>query len=524
MTASTAMTDLPEWLEPLPDSEQQRAIDAWAIETSTPGIELMERAGTGLAEVVTQRVSGGRIVVICGKGNNGGDGLVAARLLRDAGWDVDVLMLAPGEELHGDAKTNFDRLPAPPAEPFDPSRLSGAAAIVDAILGTGFAGEPREPAKGAIEAIDAAAERGADAANGGPDRPVVIACDVPSGVDAATGEVAGSAVRANATATFHAAKPGLWISPGKDHAGEVDVIDIGIPPGAPVHPQAGLIKSAVVAGIPTRGRESTKFAAGAVLVCGGSTGLTGAPCLASEAAQRAGAGYVTALVPASLDYVFEQRLLEAMSVPLPDVEGALQPSGADTILERTERAGAIVLGPGLGREPQTFELARTVAARAEIPLLLDADGLNAHAGQLGLLAGRAAGTVLTPHAGELARLLDVDGAEINAHRLASARRAADEAQAIVVLKGDDTIVAAPDGRTGISRGGSSALATAGTGDVLSGVIGAYLSKRMDPFHAACAGVFVHARAGQLAAVRIALEGVIARDVIECLPHARALQD
>jgi hydroxyethylthiazole kinase-like uncharacterized protein yjeF len=524
MTASTAMTDLPEWLEALPDSEQQRAIDAWTIETSTPGLELMERAGTGLAEAVTLRVSGGRIVVVCGKGNNGGDGLVAARLLRDAGWEVDVLMLAAGEELRGDARANFERLPGRPAEPFDPGRLAGAAAIVDAILGTGFSGEPREPAKGAIEAIDAAADRGAHPTAGGPDRSVVIACDVPSGVDASTGEVAGAAVRVDATATFHAAKPGLWISPGKDHAGEVHVVGIGIPSGAPVHPLVGLINSTVVAGIPTRGRESTKFAAGAVLVCGGSTGLTGAPCLASEAAQRAGAGYVTALVPASLDYVFEQRLLEAMSVPLPDIEGALQPSAIDTILERTQRAGAIVLGPGLGREPETFELARAVAARAEIPLLLDADGLNAHAGQLRLLAGRPAATVVTPHAGELARMLEVDGAEIGAHRLASARRAAVEAQAIVVLKGDDTIVAAPDGRTGISRGGSAALATAGTGDVLSGVIGAYLSKRMDPFHAACAGVFVHARAGQLAAARVALEGVIARDVIECLPHARALQD
>ena len=251
-----------------------------------------------------------------------------------------------------------------------------------------------------------------------------------------------------------------------------------------------------------------------MLVCGGSTGLTGAPCLASEAAQRAGAGYVTALVPASLDYVFEQRLLEAMSVPLPDADGALQPSAADTVLERTERAGALVLGPGLGRAPETFELARTVAARAEIPLLLDADGLNAHAGRLGVLTGRTAPAVLTPHAGELARLLDAESAEIAAHRLGSARRAADEAQAIVVLKGDDTIVAAPDGLAGISRGGAPALATAGTGDVLSGVIGAYLSKRMDPFHAACAGVFVHARAGQLAAARIATEGVIARDVIE----------
>ncbi len=285
----------------------------------------------------------------------------------------------------------------------------------------------------------------------------------------------------------------------------------------------GLIDGGVLAGIPTRGRESTKFAAGAVLVCGGSTGLTGAPCLASEAAQRAGAGYVTALVPASLDYVFEQRLLEAMSVPLDDLGGALQPSAAEVILQRTERAGALVLGPGLGRDPATFELARAVAAGAPIPLLLDADGLNAHAGRLGVLAGRPAPTVLTPHAGELGRLLDADGEEIAAHRLAGARRAADEAQAILVLKGDDTIVAAPGGPAAVSRGGAPALATAGTGDVLSGVIGAYLSKGMDPFHAACAGVFVHVRAGQLAAARIAAEGVIARDVIESLPQARAHQ-
>jgi ADP-dependent NAD(P)H-hydrate dehydratase / NAD(P)H-hydrate epimerase len=512
------MTELPEWLQPLPDAEQQRAIDTWAIETQgVPGIALMERAGTGLTEMVMARAPVGRIVVVCGKGNNGGDGLVVARLLRDRGREVDVLLLAPGAELRGDARANFERLlgtPPPPAQPFDAGRLAGAAAVVDAILGTGFSGEPREPARSAIDSINQAAAEG---------RVSVIACDVPSGVDASTGEVAGTAVRAAATGTFHAAKPGLWISPGKDHAGEVTVIDIGIPPGAPVRPTVGLIKEDVVAGIPIRGRESTKFAAGAVLVCGGSTGLTGAPCLASEAAQRAGAGYVTALVPASLDYVFEQRLLEAMSVPLPDADGALQPAAADTVLERTERAGALVLGPGLGRAPETFELARTVAVGAGIPLLLDADGLNAHAGQPAALASRTAPTVITPHAGELGRLLDVDGEEIAAHRVACARRASEQTRAIVVLKGDDTIVASPDGLCAISRGGAPALATAGTGDVLSGVIGAYLSKRMDPFHAACAGVFVHARAGQLAAARLAAEGVIARDVIECLPHARALQ-
>jgi hydroxyethylthiazole kinase-like uncharacterized protein yjeF len=299
------------------------------------------------------------------------------------------------------------------------------------------------------------------------------------------------------------------------------VVSIGIGADAPVVPVLGLIDAAVLDEVPRRGRESTKFAAGAVLVCGGSLGLTGAPCLASESAQRAGAGYVTALIPASLNLVFEQRLLEAMSVPLPDEDGALQPGGLDEILTRSERAGALTLGPGIGRARPTQELVRAVAGRAPIPLLLDADGLFAYSGQLPELASREAATVLTPHAGELGRLLERESSEIEAHRLSAVREAAAAAQAIVVLKGDDTIVCVPDGRAAISRGGAAALATAGTGDVLSGVIGAYLSKGMQPFTAACAGVFVHARAGQLAAAEIGDEGVIASDVIGLLPRARA---
>ena len=300
------------------------------------------------------------------------------------------------------------------------------------------------------------------------------------------------------------------------------MVDIGIPPGGPAEPAIGLISERVIAGIPRRGSESTKFAAGSVLVCGGSIGLTGAPSMACEAAARAGAGYVTACVPASLNLVFETRLLEAMTVPLPDSNGSLEPAGAETVLERAQRSDALVLGPGIGREAGAFELARTLAQRVEIPLVLDADGLNAHAGALSTLAARSAATVLTPHAGELARLIDTDSRTIAAHRLASARGAAAEAGAIVVLKGDDTLVAHPDGRVGVSPGGASALATAGTGDVLSGLIGAYLAKRMDPFHAACAGVLVHVRAGQLAAQTIGHEGVIARDVIELLPRVVAM--
>jgi len=344
---------------------------------------------------------------------------------------------------------------------------------------------------------------------------------VPSGVDASTGEVAGAAVRAHGTATFHAAKPGLWIDPGKTHASWVRVIDIGIPGGGPGEPRTGLISDRVVDGIPRRGRASNKFAAGSVLVCGGSLGLTGAPCMASESAMRAGAGYVTALVPASLNVIFESRLLEVMTVPLPDVDGSLAPAGVEQVLARAERADAIVLGPGLGRTGGALEFARTTARAVKLPMVLDADGLNAHAGALDSLAARPAPTVMTPHAGELARLLESDSSAVGARRLDSARRAASLAQAIVVLKGDDTLVATPDGRVAVNRGGASALATAGTGDVLSGVIGGFLAKRMDPFAAACAGVLVHSQAGLLTAREIGPEGVIAGDVIAALARARA---
>lgn len=235
---------------------------------------------------------------------------------------------------------------------------------------------------------------------------------------------------------------------------------------------------------------------------------------------RAGAGYVTALVPSSVAFVLHVALLEVMSRALPDDgDGALVPAAVEPVLGRTGRADALVLGPGLGRDEQTIAFARDLAARAEVPLLLDADGLNAHVGAIEQLADRRAATVLTPHAGELARLLETDSADIGAHRLARVREAAKRSGSIVVLKGDDTLVADPEGRVAVNPGGAAALATAGTGDVLSGVIGAYLAKGMDPFHAACAGVFVHAAAGRRAAREIGEEGVIAGDVIALLPRA-----
>ena len=521
------MVALPDWLTPLPDAEQMHAIDRWAIEVrGVPALDLMESAGAAVARAVERLAPDGPVTVVCGKGNNGGDGLVAARLLREAGRPVTVVCVAPPQELSGDARTNLERLPGegplrPSGEPWTEAGaaptasgaagrrdvFAGGAAIVDALLGTGFHGEPHGAVAESIEAINK---------EGAP----VISVDVPSGVDASTGVVAGPAVRASLTVTFHAAKPGLWINPGKAYVGRLEVVDIGIPRGAPMDATIGLIEPAVLDALPRRRASWTKFKSGHVLVAGGSRGLTGAPVLAANAAMRTGAGYVTCCAPASQQPVLATHLLEVMTRALPEDDGAHIVSGADEVLAASKRGGAVIVGPGLGRTPGALEFARIVVRRSGVPVLLDADGLNAHAERLRDLREAAAPLVLTPHEGELGRLLGCPSEEVKAHRLASARRAAAESNAIVVLKGDDTIVARPDGFAAISPGATPALATAGTGDVLSGVTGALLAKEMDPFVAACAGVRLHALAGKLAAERLrGPDGVVASDVIAALPLA-----
>jgi NAD(P)H-hydrate epimerase len=498
---------LPAWLEPLLDAERMRAVDSWASgDRGVPSLDLMERAGAGLAAVAAAMAPEGRIAVFAGKGNNGGDGLVAARLLRADGRDVDVLLAGEPGEFSGDARSNLERLSGPEPLALSAAIAAGTTLVIDALLGTGASGAPRGGVAKAIEAIGAC---------GVP----VLAADLPSGVDASSGEVAGPAVAAAATATFHAAKPGLWIEPGRGRAGRVSVLDIGIPRGAPVEADVGLMRDEVLALIPRRGVHSTKFTSGRVLVVGGAPGLTGAPSLSALAAARAGAGYVTVCVPASLSLVFETRLLEAMTLALPDEHGEHTVSGvAPLAAAAAARGGAVVLGPGLGRGEGAAAFARGVLEAVALPVVLDADGLNAYAGALDSLSGRAA--VLTPHEGELARLLGATAATVASARLRYAREAALRARAVVVLKGDDTLVAAPDGVVAVSPGATPALATAGTGDVLAGVIAAMLAKGLEPFDAACAAVRLHARAGVRAAARHGGEGLIASDVVEALSAVR----
>jgi NAD(P)H-hydrate epimerase len=520
------VASIPDWCAPLADAERMRAIDRYAIDRlGVPGLELMERAGLGVARAVEQVARDGLVVVVCGKGNNGGDGFVAARVLREAGRSVHVLCTAPAEEYSGDALTNLERLPGEPPEQLSGAVLPSAAVLVDALLGTGFEGVPHGPIAQAIGAINA---------TGGE----VVSVDVPSGVDASTGVVASEAVQASVTVTFQLAKPGLWIAPGKAHAGEVRVIDIGIPrealtaptelPDGPGGPEAlgvseaGLIEGSVVAELPRRGASSTKFSSGHVLVVGGSAGLTGAPRMAAHAAMRTGAGYVTACAPGSLAIVLAAGgTPEMMTRSLPDERGSLTEGALEPVLDATGRGGSVALGSGLGRAESALAFARALARRADVPMVIDADGLNAHAGELEALAARGAPTVLTPHAGELGRLLACSSDQIERERLRYAREAAGRSASVVVLKGDDTLVVAPDGLALVSRGGSPGLATAGTGDVLAGVIAALLAGGLGALTAAAAGVWLHAAAGREAARRQgSAEGVIATDVISALPAVR----
>jgi NAD(P)H-hydrate epimerase len=510
---------------PLYTAAEMGRTDRAAIrDVGIPGAVLMERAGMAVAEHLLENFCEDHcFVVLAGKGNNGGDGFVCARHLLQAGAAVQVLAVAPARDYSGDALVNLKILEklglqvqhAPGAAALRRA-LAGDCVIVDAIFGTGFSGEPRGKAAEFIGTAAVAAERA-----GIP----VVAVDIASGVDASTGEAAGVSLPAMATVTFHAPKVGHFVAPGSYHAGDIILADIGIPEdcGAPVTHflPAPDVLAAI---IPRKMDYDHKFSAGRVLVAGGSTGLTGAACMASEAALRAGAGVVTAAVPSSLNPIFEQRLLEVMSLPLEDGgAGYLLKDAAAALLQAAAAFDCVALGPGLGRHPESALLARRFALDCPVALVLDADGLNAFAGKLSSLKKRSGPTVLTPHAGELGRLLGMPAEEIAAHRLEHARAAARKSGSVVVLKGSATIIT--DGRlTMVNPTGNPGLATAGSGDVLTGTIAALLAKGLDPLIAAAAGVYLHGAAADLAAGDLNQDHLVASDLIDYLPLAFAQLD
>jgi ADP-dependent NAD(P)H-hydrate dehydratase / NAD(P)H-hydrate epimerase len=433
--------------------------------------ELMERAGSAVADHVLRHFPG-RVTVVCGGGNNGGDGRVCARRLRDAGREVLVV------EGVGD--------------------LGKPDLIVDALLGIGLSDAPREDAARMIELMNASG------------RPIV-SVDVPSGVNASTGEVPGTAVHATATVTFGAPKVGLAVAPGLFHAGSVQIAPIGLRPREHEH---ALVPASALLEVPRKHSGSTKYSAGSVLIVGGSRGLTGAPMLAALAAFRSDAGYVAIAAPESTLPVFETALLEVVKRPLPeDSSGRLLPRSLDLILEAADKADAVAIGPGLGRSEGTVELVRLLLEQLDLPVVLDADGL------WGLEPfARKAPTVLTPHSGELAGLLGVEAREVDAHRLDAVRRATARFGSVVLLKGADTLVAAPREGVLVATYGTPALATAGSGDVLTGIVAAFLAKGLEARFAAAAAAVAHGVAAELVATQ---PGMIASDLLPELRRALA---
>lgn len=427
-------------LEPLYTAAEMKAAEA-GHDVPT----LMERAGRAVAEEVLRRWPDARAFgAVCGGGANGGDGRIALEVLRAAGRET-------AEGTAGDV-------------------------LIDALFGTGFHGEPRREAAAQIEALNAAG------------RPVV-AVDLPSGVNADTGEIDGVAVRADVTVTMHARKVGLEVAPGRFNAGEVVVADIGLEQRETA---TRLVTQDVLRLVPAKGDRDNKYSAGAVLVVGGSPGLGGAVTLTATAAFRADAGYVTVCSDE------QPQLLEAVKRPLADA------------LEASEKHGALAIGPGLGRGEERRALVRRLLEETDLPAVVDADGLD------GLEPfARTAPTVLTPHAGELGRLLGRESAEIDAHRLEAVREAAARFGCVCLLKGADTLVAAPGEGMLVARLTHPSLATAGTGDVLTGVVAAFLAKGMDPRFAAAAGALACDRAAGLAPRR----GLVASDVAALLPRA-----
>ncbi len=490
--------------------------DRGAQALGIPGGVLMERASAAMARVALERFeTPRRAFVACGGGNNGGDGFVIARELHRAGTD-DVAVLATKDEYEGDPKTNLGIL-----KNLDGVRLVDRAAfegelacadlVVDALLGTGFSGEVREDVANLIEQINAT-------------EAPVLAVDVPSGVDGSTGEVAGAAVRADLTVCAHAAKVWCVVSPGADYAGEVAVVDIGIPPEAEnFEPRATWTYAASLRGlVPRRAHAAHKYSAGSLLIVAGSAATTGATVMVTRGAQRAGCGIVFVVTAEDAAARVDALVTEALVSGAPeDEDGLMTADAVEHILQTAEKASAIVVGPAAGVGEGGRQLVEGILTGTDLPILLDADAITNLPGPEAL-AGRDGPTVITPHAGELGRLLGTGAKEISAERLNSARRAAGEGGACVLLKGDDTLVV--DGeRFSVNSTGTPALATAGTGDVLSGVIGALLSRGMTPFDAARAGAWAHGRAAQmwLEVSGWPLESMAATDLPPYLPRAFA---
>ena len=550
---------------------EMRQIDQDTIEgIGIPGIVLMETAGSAIVRAIEQHYSAcRRIGILAGKGNNGGDGIVIARQLAHAGRDVHLFLLSPPESFTGEAHINLqiaknlklriiELIPDTSKDKNHPEKgglgdynedrsppekgrgspyglhtvdslggfsreatlthLASCELLVDAILGTGLRGEVRDPIATIISAIN--------------NLPIpTLSVDLPSGLDADTGNPLGTCVQADRTVTIGLPKRGLLVHPGAELAGKLEVTDIGFPEQVI---EAQDIKanwttaSQAAKWVPRRPAVSHKGTYGRVCIVAGSTGMTGAAALASEAALRAGAGLVTLAIPKHLNPILEGLLPEVMTLPMPETEaGSLAASGTSTILEFAERTKSVLaIGPGLSQNPETTTLVHQLVRENQkqglgLRMVIDADGLNALAQTKELLSFLNGEAVLTPHPGEMARLTNTSIPTLEADRISTAQQFANEHSVTLVFKGAPTVTGTPNGDVWINSTGNPGMATGGMGDLLTGVIAGLMAQGISSEKAAALGVYLHGLAGDIAAERLGMPGLIASDVLKAVPQAIA---
>ena len=504
---------------------EMRELDRAAIEgRKIPSLRLMENAGNAVAREIERRfgsLRGKTVTIVSGKGQNGGDGLVVARLLRQKGCKARVALLTAPSALKGDAAANLKRFQRAGGRCHAIETDANLTAVlgpllqtsdllVDAIFGTGLNAPVKGVAASAIDLMNASS------------RPIV-AIDLPSGLDADTGTVLGTAVTATLTVTLARPKRGLYLGVGPNYAGVICVADIGIPADliATAKIPVTLLDAASIRSLlPIRNRTAHKGTFGHAGLIAGSAGKTGAAAMAAMAALRIGAGLVTVATPRSVSDVLEAKLLEAMTFPAPETEArTLSKQALESLRAFAADKTALAIGPGIGTHPDTQTLVHNLLVEVNKPMVLDADGINALAGHREMLSRAGGPLILTPHPGEMARLLEITSAEVQRDRLGVAARLAREQNVCVVLKGAGTIVAGPDGRLAVNSTGNPGMATAGTGDVLTGIITGLLVQGLSAWDAACAGVYLHGLAGDLAASEQSEIGLIAGDVIQAIPWA-----
>ncbi len=493
---------------------QIREFDRQTILAGTPGTVLMERAGQHVCDAIVQRLGGvtdREITIICGGGNNGGDGFVAARLLGALQAKVQIFLLASPDSLQGDVRCNFERLTGVQVTPLlDDERVAAVDIhgdlIVDSLLGTGLSRVVTGRFALMIERLNQ---------SGVP----VLAVDIPSGLDADSGQVLGRAVRADSTVTFQVQKIGMVQFPAREYVGQVSVVDIGITPELLSESQLPtLISNSEAMGLfPQRMATGHKGSFGHVLLVAGSLGKTGAAILSGLGCLRSGVGLVSLCVPERLNQTCAMSLIEAMTIPVTGQDGiCFHNHDFGLVVDESQGKGCVVLGPGLGQAETTRQLLNQLVSALTNPMLIDADGLNLlSSDSLKSLAGRK--LVLTPHPGEMARLTGKTVAEIQANRVQAATSFAEEFGVVLVLKGAATVIAGPGGKVAINSTGNPGMGTGGMGDVLSGIIATFMARGLDPFSAACLGVYSHGRAGDLLVESGMSCGYLASELADALP-------